>query len=61
MILTWSSVADPVSGAFLIPLIRIRDPGWKKNPETGSGKNILDLFGLKILEFSDADPESGNL
>jgi hypothetical protein len=42
--------------------------GMEKNPEPGSGMNILDLsfenlvscfFGLKILQFFDADPGSG--
>jgi hypothetical protein len=40
----------------------------KINPQTGSGMNIPDLvfanlvsdFGLKILEFFDADPDQGS-
>ncbi len=54
------SVPDPGSGAFLTP-----GSGMGKN--SGSGMNIPDhifesletIFGLKILEFFDADAESG--
>ncbi len=64
---TFSSVADPVSGAFLIPgsISRIQD-----GKKYGSGMNIPDNFTesldqfvrLKILQFffdADSDPGSG--
>jgi hypothetical protein len=35
----------------------IRDPGWEKNPDPGSGMSIPDL-GFKILKFFDPDPGS---
>ncbi len=58
------SVPDPGSGAFLTP-----GSGMGKNSGSGSGMNIPDhifesletIFGLKILEFFDADAESGIL
>ncbi len=58
--------SDPGSGDFFLPL----DPGWKKfqSQDPGSEKNSPDIifeyllpyqfFGLKILEFFDADPGS---
>ncbi len=63
------SVANPVSGAFLTPWIRVRNPGSVKNqdPDTGSGSgmNIPDhisesleaIFWVKIHKFFDADPD----
>ncbi len=59
-------IRDPGSGAFLT-----LDPGWKKNPDLGSGirgehlqtlffpRAYNQFFGLKILKFFDADPGSG--
>ncbi len=44
----------------------IRDPGWVKNQDPGSGINISEsletIFGVKILKFfdADADPDSGS-
>jgi hypothetical protein len=43
------------------------DPGWVKNPGSGSGKNIPDhisesletFFWAKLLKFFNADPGSG--
>ncbi len=39
-----NSVADPDpgSGAFLTPWIRIRDPGWGKNPDQDGKIGILE-------------------
>jgi hypothetical protein len=61
----WIRVADQDPVLFW-PL----DPGWVKNldPDPGTGMNILDQiseslekkFGLKILNFFDADPDSGS-
>ncbi len=61
-----SAIRDTVFG------IRVMDPGpgWKKNPDPGTGMNIQSKiifrelrkgFGLKILKFFDADldPVSG--
>jgi hypothetical protein len=70
-----TSVADPGSGVFLSSGsgIRclfdpwIRDPGWVKNPDPGSGPNnpnhisesLETICLVKILQFFDADPVSG--
>ncbi len=51
-------------------MLRIRDPGWVKDQDPGSGIKILDqisqslerIFWVKILKFfdADADPDSGS-
>ena len=50
-----NSVADPVpgSGAFLTPGSGIRD----EHPDHIS-ESLETIFGLKMLQFLDADPES---
>jgi hypothetical protein len=40
-LLTSAADPDPGSGAFDR---WIRDPGWKRNPDPGSGMNIPDLI-----------------
>jgi hypothetical protein len=55
----------------LTPGSRIRDPGWVKNQDPGSGsgmnnpdhisKILESIFGVKILKFFDADPGYGIL
>jgi hypothetical protein len=49
-----NSVADPDGdpgyGGFLTPGsgMRVRDSGWNKNPNTGSGMNIPDNFSQSL-------------
>ncbi len=43
-----TSVADPV---LFNPWIQDPDPGWKTNPESGSGMNITDLIFKNIVQF----------
>jgi hypothetical protein len=61
---------DPRSGAFLTPGSVIRDGQQNQDPNPGSVMNIPDhisvsletIFGLKILQFfdADADPDPGS-
>jgi hypothetical protein len=58
---------DPASGIRWLFDPWIRDPGWVKNQDPGSGMNIPDLISkssetilwVKILKLFDADPGSG--
>jgi hypothetical protein len=62
-----TSVADPDSKSGIRCLFdpRIRDPGWVKRQDPGSGINNPDhislsletIFLLKTLKFFDADPD----
>jgi hypothetical protein len=36
------SCTEPILAILEIPLLRIRDSGWKKDPDPGSGMNILE-------------------
>jgi hypothetical protein len=48
------------SGAFLIPGSRIRDPGWGKNSDLGSGINIPNHFSESletVFRVKNADPQ----
>jgi hypothetical protein len=54
MTMIQSSVADPDpgSGAFFYPWTRDPDPGWKKNPDSGSGMNIpVHIFENLVSVF----------
>jgi hypothetical protein len=60
---TDNHVADPGSGDFFDPLIRIRDSGWEKIQRlaSASGMNILDLIYENLVwvkKFFDSDPDS---
>ncbi len=61
-------VADPDMGSEGLFDPWIQDPGWVKKSTPESGMNIPDhisesletIFGLKILNFSDTDPDPGS-